>query len=470
MPEDLAYLSATELVARYAAGDLSPVEATEACLARIEDHGGKLNAFIIVDREGAIASARRSEARWAKGEPAGLVDGVPTGIKDIVLTKGWPTLRGSKTVDVDQAWNEDAPVVARLREQGAVFLGKTTTPEFGWKGVTDSPLCGVTRNPWDPARTSGGSSGGSAVAAAIEAAPVALGTDAGGSIRIPAGFCGVVGLKPSTGEVPHWPAPPYGLLAHAGPMARTVEDCALLLSVLTHPDPRDASAARRAEIDYVERLSRGVGGLRVAYSPNLGYVEVDPEVAAHVARAARAFEDLGAQVEAVDPGFDDPIEAFDRLFFVGAHNAVRHLSDEDRAQLEPALDAVARQYAQTPLDAYLDAERQRQALSVATGTFHEDWDLLLTPTLPLPAFDAGREVPSGRPAERWSSWTPFTYPFNMTGQPALSVPCGLTSKGLPVGLQIVARRYADELVLRAGHAYQSAHPLTNKPPPTFSTD
>lgn len=467
---DVLELTAVALGARYRSGELSPVDVARAALARIDAADGALNAFCLVDAVTTFELAHASEERHRRGRPLGSLDGVPVAVKDVFLTAGWATLRGSRTVDPNQPWTDDAPAVTALKACGYVPVGKTTTPEFGWKGVTDSPLCGVTRNPWDPARTSGGSSGGSAVAAAIEAAPVALGTDAGGSIRIPAGFCGVVGLKPSTGEVPHWPAPPYGLLAHAGPMARTVEDCALLLSVLTHPDPRDASAARRAEIDYVERLSRGVGGLRVAYSPNLGYVEVDPEVAAHVARAARAFEDLGAQVEAVDPGFDDPIEAFDRLFFVGAHNAVRHLSDEDRAQLEPALDAVARQYAQTPLDAYLDAERQRQALSVATGTFHEDWDLLLTPTLPLPAFDAGREVPSGRPAERWSSWTPFTYPFNMTGQPALSVPCGLTSKGLPVGLQIVARRYADELVLRAGHAYQSAHPLTNKPPPTFSTD
>lgn len=461
---DVLNLSAVELGARFRSGDLSPLDVAGAALARIDAEEPRLNGFCLVDEDTTLALARESEERFRLRQPRGPLDGIPVAVKDVFLTAGWPTLRGSRTTKRDQPWLEDAPAVAALRASGYVPVGKTTTPEFGWKGVTDSPLCGVTRNPWDPTRTSGGSSGGSAVAVATGAAPLALGTDAGGSIRIPAGFCGVVGLKPTAGEVPHWPAPPYGLLAHAGPMAWTVEDCALLLSALSRADPRDANAGRRTHIDYVAQLPRGVDGLRVAFSPDLGYIDVHPEVASAAAAAAHVFEHLGARVEAVDPGFEDPIDSFNVLFFVGAHNSVRRLPESDRAILEPALDAVARQYGQTPLDAYLDAELQRQSLAVATATFHETWDLLLTPTLPLPAFEAGLEVPPGWPEKRWSSWTPFTYPFNMTGQPALTIPCGFTKAGLPVGLQIVARRHADDVVLRAAFAYQQARPITSRPP------
>ncbi|MEJ2130206.1 MAG: amidase, partial [Gammaproteobacteria bacterium] len=416
--------------------------------------------------ETTLALAGASEARYGQGQPLGLLDGVPVAVKDVFLTAGWPTLRGSKTVDASQPWEHDAPCITALKLQGYVPIGKPTPPEVGWKGVTDSPLCGVTHNPWKPGTTAGGSSGGSAVAVAIGAAPLALGTDAGGSIRIPASFCGMVGLKPTFGEVPHWPAPPYGVLAHAGPMTRTVEDCALLLKVLCRADPRDANAGRRAEIDYVAELAGGVEGLRIAYSADLGYVrDVQPEIATKVAAAARLFQELGAHVDAVDPAFDDPARWFDELFFIGAFNAVRKLGEADRAKLDPALDAVAREYETRSLEDYLDAGAQRIELAMATAAFHETYDLLLTPALPVPAFEAGLEVPRGWPAERWPSWTPFTYPFNMTGQPALVVPCGSTGDGLPIGLQIVGPRFADALVLRAGHAYENARPTMERQPP-----
>ena len=232
MSDDLAFLPATGLIAAYADKRISPVEATQAALDRIDAHNERLNAFCLVDREGALAAARRSEARWARGEPAGLVDGVPVSVKDLVLTRGWPTLRGSKTIDPDQAWDEDAPAVARLREHGAVLLGKTTTCEFGWKGVTDSPLTGVTRNPWDPECTPGGSSGGSAAAVAAGMGPLAIGTDGGGSVRIPCSFSGLVGLKPSFGRVPIYPPSVFGTLSHLGPIARTVPYAALMLSAM----------------------------------------------------------------------------------------------------------------------------------------------------------------------------------------------------------------------------------------------
>jgi aspartyl-tRNA(Asn)/glutamyl-tRNA(Gln) amidotransferase subunit A len=450
--------TAAELVAAYRSGELSPVEVTEASLERIERRDRELNAFCLVDADRALADARASEQRWRAAAPAGALDGVPVAVKDVFLTRGWPTLRGSRAIDPSGPWNDDAPAVASLRRHGAVLPGKTTTPELGWKGVTDSPLEGVTRNPWDPTRTSGGSSGGSAAALSAGMVPLALGTDGGGSIRIPCGFCGLAGIKPTYGRVPAWPASPYGPVAHAGPMARTVTDTALLLDSMAEQDSRDWAALPPPQGSFLDGLERGVDGLRVAFSPDLGHVRVDPDVAAPVARAAAAFADLGADVEQVDPGFDDPRTVFDVVWSAGAARGVADLGDPPADVLDPGLAEIAaagRSY--TVLD-YLAALQARDALAIRMSAFHERWDLLLTPTLPLPAFAAGREVPEGSADRRWPSWTPFTYPFNLTQQPAASVPCGFTPGGLPVGLQIIGARHADALVLRAARAYEAAHP------------
>ncbi|MCX3063385.1 amidase [Streptomyces sp. GXMU-J5] len=450
-------MTATELLAAYERGELSPVQATESVLDRIEAADGPLNAFCLVDRDTALAQARASEERRRRGEPLGLLDGVPASIKDLLLTKGWPTLRGSLSVAADREWGEDAPCVARMREQGAVLVGKTTTPEFGWKGVTDNPLTGVTRNPWDPATTSGGSSGGSAAAVAAGMAPLSVGTDGGGSVRIPAAFCGVFGLKPTYGRIPLYPASPFGTLAHAGPMTRTVEDAALLMDVLTRPDPRDWSALEPPAGSYraavADALTAGaLGGLRIAYAPTLGGAPVDPEVAERVRAVAGLLAGLGADVEEggkADPGLTDPVAAYHTLWFAGAARVVEHLTPEQFARLDPGLQDVCRQGAEmTALD-YLGAVDERMALGVHMGRFHETYDLLLTPTLPIPAFEAGVEVPPGGPHTRWTGWTPFTYPFNLTQQPAATVPCGTTAAGLPVGAQLVAARHRDALVLRA---------------------
>src|SRR5450759_742755 len=273
MSAELAYTSATELVRRYRAKQLSPVEVTQAVLARMRELNPMLNAFCLIDEAGALASARASEARWMKSAPLGCVDGVPASIKDLILTRGWPTLRGSKTVDRDGPWLEDGPATARLRENGAVLLGKTCTPEFGWKGVTDSALTGITRNPWNTDCTPGGSSGGGSAQVAAGMGPLAVGTDGGGSIRIPCEFAGVSGIKPSFGRVPAWPLSPFGTVAHVGPMARTAADCALMLNVLAQPDPRDWTALPYAGIDWTQGLDAGVKSLRIAYSPRLGYVK-----------------------------------------------------------------------------------------------------------------------------------------------------------------------------------------------------
>jgi aspartyl-tRNA(Asn)/glutamyl-tRNA(Gln) amidotransferase subunit A len=448
-------LSATDLIAAYRARELSPVEVTEAMLGHIRSLG-ELNAFCLVDDGAARADARASEARWGRGEPAGPLDGVPVAVKDLLLTSGWPTLRGSTAIDPAGPWDDDAPVVAALRRSGAVLPGKTTTPELGWKGVTDSALTGVTRNPWDPRMTPGGSSGGSSAALAAGMVPLALGTDGGGSIRIPCAFCGLPGLKPTFGRVPAWPASPFGPVSHVGPMARTVADLALLLDVIAGPDARDWQQLPPATRSFGAGLEDGVAGLRVAFSPELGYAAVEPEIAALVARAAFAFAALGAHVELADPGFADPRATFDVLWSTGAARAVAGLPDA--SGVDPGLAEIAAQGRSYSGLEYLAACGERDALAIEMSRFHEQWDLLLTPAMPIAAFEAGREVPDGSADPRWPGWTPFTYPFNLTQQPAATVPCGFTPAGLPAGLQIVGPRHGDALVLRAAPPYERAHP------------
>ncbi|MGD8514861.1 MAG: amidase [Granulosicoccaceae bacterium] len=468
MSEEILGMTARELLSHYKSGALSPVEATRAMLDQIERLNPVVNAYCVIDPETTLAHARESEQRYAKNNTQGRLDGVPVAIKDVFLTPMWPTLKGSRVIDPESTLNKSSPAVSALSRNGYIPLGKTTTPEFGWKGVTDSPLCGPTNNAWNPAMTSGGSSGGSASAVALGMGPLALGTDAGGSIRIPAGFSGIVGLKPTFGEVPHWPASPFGTLAHAGPMAWTVEDCALMMDVLTEPDSRDSLAAPRSNFDYLADLNRDMKGLRIAFSPDLGYVDVDVEVQEAVRKAVAVFEALGAQISHVDPGFSDPIAAFGHLFYSGAANAMRDLGAKQRTQMDHSLVEVAEKAGKLSMLDYLDAVNKRMALSERMAVFHDKYDLLLTPTLPITAFATNREVPHDWHSTRWPSWTPFTYPFNLTGQPALSVPCGFASNGLPIGLQIIGNRFADKLVLQAGHAYQKMAPLTERRPELFS--
>jgi aspartyl-tRNA(Asn)/glutamyl-tRNA(Gln) amidotransferase subunit A len=463
MTTDLALLPAAELLAGYRDRRFSPVEAIDAVLARIERLEPRLNAFRQVDAEGARAAAKASEARWRQGAPSGLLDGVPTTVKDLVITKGWPTLRGSRAIAPDQPWTEDAPAVARLREAGAILIGKTTTPEFGWKGVTDSPLTGITRNPWNLERTPGGSSGGASAAAAAGLGALHIGTDGGGSIRIPASFTGIFGLKPTFGRVPAFPASPFGTLAHLGPMTRTVTDAALMLSVMARPDPRDWYALPPGPADYRDGLEDGVRGLRIAYAPTIAGAPVEPAVAEAVAAAARIFAELGATVEEADPGLPDSAETFRRHWYPGAAAVLQAYAPAQRAQMDPGFVEIAGEGAAIGLLDYLAAVKQREALGLAMNQFHQRWDLLLLPTMPLTAFAAGREVPAGSTARRWTEWTPFTYPFNLTRQPAASLPCGLAPDGLPIGLQIVGPLYADALVLRAARAYERARPFALPP-------
>jgi aspartyl-tRNA(Asn)/glutamyl-tRNA(Gln) amidotransferase subunit A len=463
MSRDVALMSAADLLRHYRRGTLSPVEATEAALGQVRKHNERLNALCWLDEEGALAQAREAEARWREGRPIGLLDGVPSTVKDLLLTRGWPTLRGSRTVKRDQTWGEDAPTVARMREHGAVLIGKTTTPEFGWKGVTDSPLTGITRNPWNPDRTPGGSSGGAAVAAATGMGALHLGTDGGGSIRIPAAFTGIFGFKQTFGRVPAYPLSPFGTVAHVGPMTRTVEDAALMLNVITEPDDRDVYALPYERRDWRIGLDDGIRTLRIAYSPTLGGNKVEPDVAILVAAAVSRLAEFGCEVEQAEPDLAGVEEVFRFHWFAGAANAISAIPADQRAQMDPGLQEIAATGAKFSLAEYQRAVKAREALGQNVAAFHRKYDLLATPTLPLPAFQAGFETPANGKGSRWTDWTPFSYPFNLTRQPAATIPCGTTKGGLPVGLQLVGRLYDDATVLRAARAYESLQPIRMPP-------
>ena len=458
-------MPATELAAAIRARRLSPVEVAEAILARMERLNPQLGAYCTPTPELARELARAAEERVMRGEPLGLLHGVPVSIKDMTWTRGIRTTRGSR-LWADFVPDEDAPVAERLRAAGAIILGKTNTPEFGWKGATENLLFPPTRNPWHLERTAGGSSGGAGTAVAAGLGPLALGTDGAGSIRIPAAFCGIVGLKPSFGRVPVYPAPID--LAVTGPMTRTVRDAALLMNVLAGPDERDRHSLPADGADYLAACDGGIAGWRVAWSADLGYAPIEPEVRGLVETAARRFADLGAHVEDADPGFADPLPLINAIFYAQVGAQVAGLPPERRALLDPGLAAVIDQYRDLSAYDYLQhAAAGRNALYDAARRFFARYDLLLTPAIAVPPFALGSEGPTevaGRPVGRLG-WTPFTFPWNLTGQPAITVPCAATRDGLPVGLQIVGRRHADAAVLRAAAAFEELAPWAHHWPP-----
>lgn len=468
--QQLTQCTATQLLTLYRSGAASPVQTTEAVLQRINQLNPRLNAFCLVDEEAALKSARDSEARWQAHRNTGTdvlpLDGVPVSIKDLILTRGWPTLRGSQTVNPDQPWEVDAPVTARLREAGAVLLGKTTTPEFGCKGETNSLLTGISRNPWNLEHTPGGSSGGASAAVSAGLGPLAVGTDGAGSVRIPAAFCGNVGFKPSFGRVPAYPLSPFGSVAHVGPHAMTVEDVALMMNSISQPDARDWTSLPFDGTDHMALLDFGVRGLRVAYSPTLGYANhVHPEIAAATAQAAQHLHHLGAFVEQVDPGIDDPLDITTGLWFAGAYQVWQTLSPAQQALTDPDFAAEAALGAKLDANALHQLNQRRGVLGSHLRQFMQRFDVILTPSTAVPAFKARPAGHSPMTSEAMLGWTPFSYPFNLSQQPAISVPCGLTTEGLPMGVQLVGPMFGDALVLQAAQALQACYPLQR---PTLS--
>jgi aspartyl-tRNA(Asn)/glutamyl-tRNA(Gln) amidotransferase subunit A len=455
--------SAVELLAGYALRAFSPVEVNHSILERIERLDGRLNAFVTVTGEHAIEQARRAEQAWRNGT-AGPLEGVPISIKDLTPTRGVRTTRGS-LLTADWVPDYDAPFVERVNAAGAVMLGKSNTPELGWKGETSNRVSGTTHNPWKYGKTPGGSSGGGAAAVAMGMGPLAQGSDGAGSIRIPCGFCGIFGLKPSFGLVPQYPPSSVGDVSHLGPMTRTVEDAALLLNVTAGADERDR-LSWSSGIDYVEKLKGDLTPLRIAWSPDLGYAAVDPEVAEIARDAAMAFSELGHSVVEAAPDARDPWPVIDVLWSAGLAGAHLNNFAEIRDQLDPGRAAIIERAFHRSAVEVGNASALRNAYVDAVRQFMSGFDLLLTPTLPCAPFDAGLDHPEtiGERQMTYLGWTPFTYPFNLTGQPAATVPAGFTKDGLPVGLQIVGRFQDDVTILRAAKAFEAARPWADRWP------
>jgi len=453
---ELAFLSATELLRLYRNKELSPVEVVQSTLDRLATYERAVNAFVLYDPESAKAAARTSEARWQKGEPSGLLDGIPVAIKDTQLTRGWPRLVGSRTIDPNQGWTEDAPATARLRAENAVFFGKTTTPEFGWKPTTDSPLSGVTRNPWNLERTPGGSSGGSAVALLTGVCPLAVGTDAGGSIRIPASFSGVFGLKPTFGRVAVYPPSAFGDVSHVGPMSRTVADAALMLDAMKGPDSRDWYSLPSDGVAYHQQLGAvSMKGKRIALSPTLGYVEPSPAVRAAVEAAARVFAELGATVEPADPFTESPLPVFQTLALAGFWALLRVMPPEKVPLMDPGLVEACRLGESVTQEQLVEALAKRAALGAQLRQFFDRYDILLSPTMPITAAYA-EPRDDGQPDPRnYRDWLTYTWAFNLTRNPSASIPCGF-AEGLPIGLMVTGPLYDELGVLQACHAYEQA--------------
>ena len=455
--EDLCEVGADALSSAYATGKISPVEVTKAALARAESINKELNAFTVIDHEGAMLAAKASEDRWLNGTPLSAVDGIPTTIKDMVHCHDLDVRYGSQ-VTSDVSNKPDSPSVERLRKSGTVILGLTTTPEFGWKAVTDNPRNGITRNPWDASKTPGGSSGGAAVAAATGAGVFHLGTDGGGSIRIPASFCGIVGHKPSFGRVPAYPPSAFGTVAHIGPMARTVSDTAFMLNAMSGRDNRDwnqgPAASSSVNVESIDWKKQ-----RIAFwsTPCVG--SVDNEVYSAVRSVVHDLELAGAQVDDLKlPMQDDLLEIFYRHWYVGAANRLSTIDASQHKLLDPGfLDAATKGARYTSVER-MQAEVMRGEYGAQMDMLLEEYDYIISPTLPITAFDAGMNVPADSGCESWVEWCSFSFPINLSQQPACTVPCGQSTQGLPIGLQIIGARGGDEKVLSAASTYEQMYP------------
>lgn len=463
--DDLCYLSANELRNLYLKRELSPVEVTKALLRRIERLNPVFNPYVTVTHEHALEQAIRAERAYMAGN-AGTLAGIPGSLKDLTPTKGILTARGSLLY---RNWvpDYDAPLAERLDDAGMVLLGKTTTPELGWKGDSGNRVNGPVHNPWKYGRTAGGSSGGAAAAVALGLGPIAQGTDGAGSIRIPCGFCGLYGLKPSWGRVPQYPASVVELLSHAGPIARTVKDAAMMLTAMAGAHPMDRLSLPDTT-DYLSEMEGDIDGLRIAWSPDLGYARIDPDVQRVAAAAAARFQELGCHVEEAHPGLPDPWDLADTIWAASFAGVFKDNLNEVRDLLDAGLVAVIDRGRAVSGAELATAYARRNDYYHGWREFMEAYDLFLSPTLPVTAFTAGNDHPgdiAGHPTS-YLGWTAFTYPFNVTGQPVATVPAGFAGDGLPVGLQIVGRWRDDAGVLRASAALETIAPWTETRPAT----
>jgi aspartyl-tRNA(Asn)/glutamyl-tRNA(Gln) amidotransferase subunit A len=441
-------LSARETARLIGRKELSPVEVVRRALDEAEATQATLNALTVLRREEALNEARAAEAGMMRGDALGALHGLPFSVKDLISVEGLPYTFGSRAM-ADNMGKVDAPAVEPARAAGAILIGKTTTSEFGCKPVGDSPLTGVTRNPIDLNLTPGGSSAGCAASVAAGITPFALGTDGGGSIRIPAAFTGTFGFKANFGRVPVWPASATPTLAHVCPLARNVRDAALLLQAVAGYDPRDPAAIAGSVPDFLAACEAPLQGLRIAWSPTLGYAEPEPEVVEICARAARLLEGAGCVVEEVERVFAaDPEDLWTAEFYAGVGTRLRPILESGRDLLDPAVAEILDAALAQDMRVYYESVFRRYALRDEVLAFFGRYDALLSPTLPIATLEAGRNIPAGFEHRNLVSWVYYTYPFDLTGQPAASLSVGLCSTGTPVGLQIVTPRNDEEAALK----------------------
>ena len=464
--EDLCFTPAADLAPMIRQKKVSPVELMRAVLARIEASEPKLNAMARLIPEAAMEGAKAAETALMKNQPIGPLHGIPVTIKDLHYVKGVTNEKGSWT-QKGFVPDTDAPFVTRLKDAGAIVIGKTTVCEFAWKGVSQSPMTGITSNPWKLGYNTGASSAGAGAASAAGYGPLHQGSDGAGSVRMPAHFSGIFGLKPTFGSIPNWPVGGNDNTSHLGPMTRDVRDGALMMSVMSGPHPWDFTSLEAGPADYVGRLNEGIKGKKIAFSPDLGHARVDPEVAALVQSAVKALaSDCHANVEQVTPawGKDGP-EIIRVMYPVHACGNAKYLP-EFESRMDPGLVAMIREGLAVTTQQYQGARDRKSAYVSAMAKFMEDWDFLVTPTVSTAAFPAELNMPKHWPHHAWDwiQWAEFSYPFNFSGMPAATVPCGFTKEGLPVGLQIVGRRFDDLGVLQASQAFARVRPWMAKRP------
>lgn len=461
-PKRVTQAGAAQIAAAVRSREITATAVVRAFLDRIERLEPRFNTLVTRTFDEALQAAHQVDQRVSAGQDPGALAGVPVSVKDLIAMRGVRQTFGSKLLAEHVAQN-DAPSVERLRAAGACIVGKSTTSELGSKAVGDSPLTGITRNPWDPQRTPGGSSSGAAAGVAAGMVPVALGTDGGGSIRIPASFCGLFGIKAQFGRVPVWPAAAAPALSHVGPLARNVRDAALLLSVIAGHDARDPGALRAPVPDFVASLGQGLRGLRIGWCASFGYGHADDDVVAACQDAALGLEREGAVLRPVaSPFVRDPAPAWNALFYgrIGQRLAELAPTQERMALVNPALRrAVAQQRAaDAPGEAELAALQQETA--ARARALFRDFDVLLTPTLPVTALPVDVDIPPGHEHRNAVDWSYFTYPFNLTGHPAASFPVGRDAQGLPIGLQIVAGAEGEAAIFRVAAALERLRPIT----------
>ncbi len=461
MTDDLAQLSAARLSRLYKKGEISPVETMQAVLARVDKVNPTINALCLVDADAALKAARASERRWRKGKPLSPLDGVPVSIKELIRVAGWPVRMASKLTDPAPA-DRDAPAVARLREAGAIVFAQSTSSDYGHKPVTDSPLHGLTRNPWNIERTPGGSSGGAGAAVAAGMGPLAVGTDGGGSVRLPSSFTGLVGLKATYGRIPAWPPGLNGDLANTGPMTRTVLDCAMMMNAMARPDPLDPTGLPADTTDYVKKLDGKLKKPRIAFLLRMGDHPIDLEVASFVTKAARTLERLGCRVEPIDAPpvpYADASRIFVTHWLSNAQRLLRMYPESRHGEFDPSLLAYCKSGEEYSPQDIVTAHAQRRDLAVAWNLFFEKYDFLLTPMLAIQPFEVLKNLPDGPDGKPNRQWSPYSSVFNLTRHPAIAVPCAIGRERLPIGLQLVSGHFKDAALLRLAAHYTEANPL-----------